>query len=163
MSAEAPTDFLHRVATALHRVENGFYVVIAVALAIAGAALFVDTIYQFVVSIGEAPRELKGALLGVLDGLLLVFIVAELLHTVRAVIGESTLRPEPFLVVGIVAVIRRLIVISAEAPEFLGDPRFMDLMVEMGVLIGAALGLGTTIFLLGRRRDPADEDAANDR
>lgn len=163
MSAEAPTDLLHRVATALHRVENGFYVVIAVALAIAGAALFVDTIYQFVVNIAQAPHELKAALLDVLDGLLLVFIVAELLHTVRAVIGESILRPEPFLVVGIVAVIRRLIVISAEAPEFLGDPRFMDLMIEMGVLVGAALGLGTTVFLLGRRRGQADEDAVSDR
>lgn len=159
MSADAPADFLHRVATALHRVENGFYVVIAVALAVAGAALFVDTIYQFVVDIGQASHDLKGALLDVLDGLLLVFIVAELLHTVRAVIGEATLRPEPFLVVGIVAVIRRLIVISAEAPEFLGDPRFIDLMVEMGVLVGAALGLGTTIFLLGRRCAPNDEQS----
>lgn len=149
--------FLHRVATVLYRVENGFYVVIAVALAIAGAALFGDTIYQFAAGLGEAPVELKGGLLDVLDGLLLVFIVAELLHTVRAVIDEARLRPEPFLVVGIVAVIRRLIVISAEAPEFLGDPRFIDLMIEMGVLIGAALGLGITIFLLRLRRADADE------
>lgn len=161
MSADTSPDFLHRVATTLHRVENGFYVVIAVALAIAGAALFVDTVYQFVVDIGQGSHDLKGALLDVLDGLLLVFIVAELLHTVRAVIGEATLRPEPFLVVGIVAVIRRLIVISAEAPEFLGDPRFIDLMVEMGVLVGAALGLGTTIFLLGRRRGSDGEPGAN--
>ncbi len=164
MSAEPPPGFLHRVATILHRVENGFYVVIAVALAIAGAALFGDTVYQFVTEVGAGPLSLKGHLLDVLDGLLLVFIVAELLHTVRAVIGEATLRPEPFLVVGIVAVIRRLIVISAEAPEFLGDPRFMDLMIEMGVLIGAALGLGTTIFLLGRRRGEADPgDLSPDR
>lgn len=152
MGTEAPQGSLHRVATALYRVENTFYVVIAVALAVAGAALFGDTIYQFVVDVRQGSMDLKGSLLDGLDGLLLVFIVAELLHTVRAVIDEATLRPEPFLVVGIVAVIRRLIVISAEAPEFLGDPRFMDLMIEMGVLIGAALGLGTTIFLLGRQR-----------
>lgn len=139
------------MATTLHRVEDGFYVVIAVALALAGAALFVDTLYQFAVEVRQGPLELKGALLAVLDGILLVFIVAELLHTVRAVIDEATLRPEPFLVVGIVAVIRRLIVISAEAPDFLGDPRFADLMVEMGLLVGAALGLGATIFLLGLR------------
>ena len=44
--------------------------------------------------------------------------------------------------------IRRLIVISAEAADFVGDPRFADLMIEMGVLVGGALGLVATIFLL---------------
>lgn len=161
MSAEGPRGFLDRVATSLHGIEDGFYVVIAVALALAGAALFVDTIYQFVVEVSRGPLELKGALLDVLDGMLLVFIVAELLHTVRAVIDEAALRPEPFLVVGIVAVIRRLIVISAEAPDFLGDPRFSDLMVEMGLLVGAALGLGATIFLLGLRGGGADARVAS--
>lgn len=162
MSSPTPERLLHRVATALYSVENAFYVVIAVALGIAGAALFGDTVYQFVVNVSDGSLDLKAALLDVLDGLLLVFIVAELLHTVRAVIDEATLRPEPFLVVGIVAVIRRLIVISAEAPEFLGEPEFTGLMIEMGVLVGAALGLGTTIFLLGRRRDLHDEPAESD-
>ncbi len=146
-----------RVAAALHHVENGFYVMVAVALAFAGAALFANAIYQFAVGVGQLP--LKAGILDVLDGLLLVFIVSELLHTVWTVIDEKTLRPEPFLVVGIVAVIRRLIVISAEAADFVGDPRFTDLMIEMGVLVGAALGLGVTIFLLrlGRSEPSATE------
>lgn len=159
MSAGRSPGFLQRVATGLGHIENGFYIAIAVALAVAGAALLGDTVFQFVQHVRQA--SLRGGLLDVLDGLLLVFIVAELLHTMRAVIDEATLRPEPFLIVGIVAVIRRLIVISAEAPEFLGDPRFNDLMVEMGVLIGAALGLGATVFLLGRR--PVEVDAAAGR
>ena len=137
---------LGRVAAALHHVENGFYVMVAVALAFAGAALFVNAIYQFGVGLGQ--QSLKADILDVLDGLLLVFIVSELLHTVRTVIDAKTLRPEPFLIVGIVAVIRRLIVISAEAADFVGDPRFTDLMIEMGVLVGAAVGLGLTVFLL---------------
>jgi uncharacterized membrane protein (DUF373 family) len=141
------------VAAGLHRVENVFYVMVAVALAFAGAALFANAIYVFAVGIGQDP--LKAGILEVLDGLLLVFIVSELLHTVRTVIDEKILRPEPFLNVGIVAVIRRLIVISAEAADFVGDPRFTDLMVEMGVLVGAALGLGLTIFLLRLGRNGA--------
>ncbi|CAN5226989.1 hypothetical protein BH20ACT8_BH20ACT8_09180 [soil metagenome] len=148
---------LIRVAAALHHVENAFYVMVAVALAFAGAALFADALYQFAVSVGEDP--LRAGILDVLDGLLLVFIVSELLHTVRTVIDEEVLRPDPFLIVGIVAVVRRLIVISAEAAEFVGDPRFTDLMIEMGVLVGAALGLGVTIFLLrlGRSEPLATE------
>ncbi|MBA2529011.1 MAG: phosphate-starvation-inducible PsiE family protein [Euzebyales bacterium] len=145
------------MAAALHHVENGFYVMVAVALAFAGAALFANALYGFAVGVGHDP--LKADILEVLDGLLLVFIVSELLHTVRTVIDEKTLRPEPFLIVGIVAVIRRLIVISAEAADFVGDPRFTDLMIEMGVLVGAALGLGVTIFLLrfGRSEPLAPE------
>lgn len=152
MTPPPPPGPLARVAAALQHVENGFYVLVAVALAFAGAALFVNAIYQFAVGIGEHP--LKTGILDVLDGLLLVFIVSELLHTVRTVIDDRTLRSEPFLIVGIVAVIRRLIVISAEAADFVGDPRFTDLMIEMGVLVGAALGLGVTIFLL--RHGPSE-------
>lgn len=161
MSTREPAGFLDRVATTLHGVENGFYAVIAVALALAGAALFIDTIYQFAAGLRQTPLDLRAGLLDVLDGILLVFIVAELLHTVRAVIDEATLRTEPFLVVGIMAVIRRLIVISAEAPDFLGDPRFTDLMVEMGLLIGAVLGLGATIFLLRLRTGESDARTAS--
>ena len=87
-------------------------------------------------------------ILGLLDGLILVFIVTELLHTLRAVISDGVLTTEPFLVVGIVAIIRRLIVISAEAAGIVGEAKFDDLMLEMGVLVGAVLALGLVIYLL---------------
>jgi uncharacterized membrane protein (DUF373 family) len=127
-------------------VEHGFYVAIAIALALAGAALFAYVIYDFVTTITDG--SFVQLILRLLDGLLLVFIVAELLHTVRAVIDESVLITEPFLIVGIIALIRRLIVISAEARDFIGEASFGDLMLEMGILIGGILGLGGAIFLL---------------
>jgi uncharacterized membrane protein (DUF373 family) len=83
-----------------------------------------------------------------LDGLLLVFIVTELIHTIRAIIDEKILVAEPFLVVGVVAAIRRLVVVSAEAKDLLGKPQFADAMTEIGVLAAVILGLGLTIFLL---------------
>jgi hypothetical protein len=64
------------------------------------------------------------------------------------VISDGVLTTEPFLVVGIVAVIRRLIVISAEASGVVGHDEFGDLMLEMGVLVGAVLVLGLVIYLL---------------
>jgi len=84
--------------------------------------------------------------------LLLVFIFAELLHTVRAVIAHDELRTEPFLVVAIVAAIRRFIVVSAQAPEVAEDELFNRLMLELGLLMGAVLVLGVTIWLLRRSR-----------
>jgi uncharacterized membrane protein (DUF373 family) len=135
-----------RTATTFRRVEHVFYVAVALALAAVGAALFVYSIYDFITHLSEAAFVSR--VLELLDSMLLVFIVAELLHTVRAVIDEGVLITEPFLIVGIVAVIRRLIIVSAEATNLLGTKEFGDLMLELGLLIGAAIGLGATIFLL---------------
>lgn len=130
----------------MRHVEHVFYVAIAVALAFAGAALFFSTLYSFFRDIDEAP--LITNLLRVLDSMLLVFIITELIHTVRAVIAENVLMTEPFLIVGIVAVIRRLVVISAETSNAVGRPEFSDLMLEMGILVAAAVALAFAIFLI---------------
>src|SRR5262245_31754820 len=47
-----------------------------------------------------------------LDRLLLVLMFVELLHTVRISISSHQLSMEPFLVVGIIASIRRILVIT---------------------------------------------------
>lgn len=135
-----------QTAGAFRHVEHIFYAAVAVALAFTGAILLVNAVYRLVVGLPDQP--VAGLALQFLDTLLLVFIVTELIHTVRAVIDENVLLTEPFLIVGIVAAIRRLIVISAEAPELVGTPGFRDLMVESGILLAAVLALGITIFLL---------------
>ncbi len=139
-----------RVARAFRGIEQTLYMVVALALGLSGAALFGYTIARFVADLGQVA--FIKSLLGLLDGLLLVFIITELLHTVRAVIAENVLMTEPFLIVGIVAAIRRFIVISAEAQETVGRQRFDNLMLEMGLLVAAVLSLGLTIFLLRHTR-----------
>ena len=139
-----------RVATALRHAEDAFYVVVAAALVVAGIALFVHSVYRFAVEAGDGPFVQH--VLELLDGMLLVFIVAELLHTVRALLNTNVLVTEPFLVIGIVAAIRRLLVISAEAPDYLGKEEFRDLMLEVGILVAAVPALGLTIALLRRTR-----------
>jgi uncharacterized membrane protein (DUF373 family) len=119
---------------------------VAVALTVGGVILLGVVIYDFVHELGDAP--FIGQVLELLSGLLLVFIFTELISTVRVVIARRTVQAEPFLIVGIVAAIRRLIVISAEAEEQLGTPRFRDLMLEIAVLAGTVLVLGATVLLL---------------
>lgn len=135
-----------RTADGFRYIEQVFYVLVATALAAAGAGLFVYVVYSFFTGLGDS--SFLTITLELLDGLLLVFITTELLHTVRAVIDESTLLTEPFLIVGMVAVIRRLILISAEAKELVGTPTFGDLMLEMGILTGVVVALGLTIFMM---------------
>src|SRR6185436_10143601 len=107
--------------------------------------LFFQVGWTFLTSLGGNPR---GAIIQLLEGLLLVFILAELIHTVRAVIEENVLRTEPFLIVGIVAAIRRVLVITADADRHLGKPEFRDIVMEMAVLAGAVVLLGITIYLV---------------
>ncbi len=127
-------------------VEDFFYVAVAVALSLVGVALFGYTIYDFFKNI--QTELFTDNILALLDGLLLVFILTELIHTIRAVIDEKVLVAEPFLVVGVVAAIRRLVVVSAEAKDLFGKPDFTDALLEMGVLAGVIVGLVLGIFML---------------
>ncbi|MGH2749457.1 MAG: phosphate-starvation-inducible PsiE family protein [Actinomycetota bacterium] len=127
-------------------IEDGFYVAVAVALSLAGFVLFGFVVYDFASKIGEG--DLTAKILNLLDGLLLVFIITELIHTVRAVIDQKVLVAEPFLIVGIVAAIRRLVVVSAEAKDLVGTDDFGDAILEIGVLTGSVVFLAVAIFLL---------------
>jgi uncharacterized membrane protein (DUF373 family) len=140
------------VAGVFRYAEYLFYIAVAGALAVVGAIIFGNAVYRFVGGFGE--ETLGSTVLELLDQLLLVFIVAELIHTVRAVIADRVLLSEPFLIVGIVASIRRLIVVTAEVPRFIGTEEFPSLMLEIAVLVGAVLALGFTVFLLRHTEHP---------
>ncbi|MFN2389813.1 MAG: phosphate-starvation-inducible PsiE family protein [Actinomycetota bacterium] len=126
--------------------EELLYVLIAGSLALAGFLYFGYVVYDFVAK--ASGDQVSTQILALLDGLLLVFIITEIIHTIRAVIVEKELVSEPFLVVGIVAAIRRLVVVSAEAKELFGTPDFGDAMLEIGMLTAAVFFLGATIFML---------------
>ena len=97
-------------------------------------------------------------LLEVLDILLLVFIVVELLFAVRTTVEKRELVAEPFLLVGIIASIKEIVVLSVEAASALGTgAEFDDRIVEIGLL-------GVTSFLLRRKeREPDEGDATPQR
>ena len=128
---------------------------VALALIAGGAILLGVVVYDFVRGLGHEP--VIGLVLELLSGLLLVFIFTELVSTIRVVIARRKVVVEPFLIVGMVAAIRRLIVISAEAENLLGTAKFRDLMLEIGLLAGTVLLLGATVFALRIRRGENDE------
>jgi hypothetical protein len=135
-----------RTSDAFGLVEDAFYVAISLALMGAGVILFGTILYSFSTKLGDGP--VSQGILELLDGLLLVFIITELVHTIRAVIDEKVLLAEPFLIVGIVAAIRRLVVISAEAKTLLGTPEFVHALFEIGTLAVAVVVFALAIFLL---------------
>ena len=95
--------------------------------------------------------------LRVLNELLIVLMLAEILHTVRISIRSHVLVTEPFLVVGLIASIRRILVISLEmatlGKELVWTQVFRSSMIELGLLGLLVLVLVFSITLL--RRYPA--------
>jgi uncharacterized membrane protein (DUF373 family) len=103
--------------------------------------------------------------LEVLDVLLLVFIVVELLFAVRTTVEKRELVAEPFLLVGIIASIKEIVVLSVEAASALGKgAEFDDRVVEIGLLGVLVVLLGVTSFLLRRKeREPDEGDPSPER
>jgi len=101
----------------------------------------------------------------VLDQLLVVLMLVEILHTVRISIHSHFLVTEPFLVVGLIASIRRVLVITLEAATLTkggtwsteGASIFRASMIELGLLGLLILILVFSITLL-RRFAPAPKD-----
>jgi len=96
----------------------------------------------------------------VLDLLLLVFIVVELLYAVRTTLAERELLAEPFLLVGIIASIKEIVVLSVKAADEIGTgTAFSDAMWEVAILGVLVLLLGATALLLRRKeREPGEGD-----
>jgi len=105
-----------------------------------------------------AGQDASQAALEILDTLLLVFIVVELLFAVRITIAKRELIAEPFLLVGIIASIKEIVVLSVKAADEIGKgSSFADAMWEVGVLGVLILLLGTTAWLLRRKEREPDE------
>lgn len=152
-----------RVATgsdrALGLAENIVYAATGLVL-VAGAVVVLAAVsYRLAVDVSQGASS---AVTGALDGLLLVFILLELLAGVRATIVEHRLVAEPFLVAGIIASIKEIIVVSLSAKKTrLADPAaFDDAMIEIAVLGGIVLLLSLAAFLVRRKeREPEEEDS----
>ena len=96
-------------------------------------------------------------ILELLDVLLLVFIVVELLFAVRSTVAKRELVAEPFLLVGIIASIKEIVVLSVEAAGAVGERGFQDRVTEIAVLGVLVVLLGATSWLLRRKEREPDE------
>ena len=100
---------------------------------------FVAALYIMVDAIISAKWNSVQSLIGTtLDRFLLILMLAELLHTLLLFLRTHQFRHQPFLVVGIIAAIRRILVITAEevanrAPSHISG-YLEDLAVTTGVV-----------------------------
>jgi hypothetical protein len=155
-----------KASESLHVVEAFLYIAVGALLAVGavGGVIQAGTL-MWQSAMGKAIGDYGVGVL-VLDQLLLVLMLVELLHTVRISVRSEQLITEPFLIVGLIASIRRVLVITMQAakmtqqsqPQPGNEPSaaFLNAMAEL-----ALLGLLTLIFVFAiyllRRSSPREE------
>jgi hypothetical protein len=155
---ESRTLFVRKADKLFHRAEQVIYVGLGVVLALAA-----------VITLAGAARLLWTGLLDwtgtaavfeVIDRLLFVLMLVEILYTVRASMQTGALTAEPFLIVGLIASIRRILVISLETSSLTQTDKwspesaelFRAAMIELGVLAGLVMVMVGAIFFIRRDR-----------
>ncbi|MGH3146623.1 MAG: hypothetical protein ACRDTR_12575, partial [Rubrobacter sp.] len=59
-------------------------------------------------------------------------------------------RAGPFLLIGLIAVIRRILAVTASIEQSLGTPQFRDLLYELGVLTVLVVALAVALYFVWR-------------
>jgi hypothetical protein len=144
-------------------VEAGIYTAVAGVLAITAIVTLAGS--GRVLWEGLRTWNSSDTILRIIDRLLLVLMLVEILHTVRISIRSHVLVTEPFLIVGLIATIRRILVITLEAanlsrPETWshgGEAIFRASIMELGLLGFLVLVLVLAIYLL-RHSAPAPQE-----
>ena len=139
------------VARGFTHVEDVLYVGLGVLLAGAALVLLADGAMMFWRALigGELPARV----IELLDRILLILMIAEILYTVQVSLREHSLVPEPFLVVALIAGVRRVLIITAEFAELVekGPEAFRTAMIELGLLTAMIVALVGSLVLLRRR------------
>ena len=154
-----PPDRYKRAFTGiLDAFERIAYVAIALALSIPivmlvfSAALRMLEVYE----VGVLETALT-----VLDRVLLAFIFVELIDTVRVTVRERGIFiAEPFLLVGLIAVVRRILLLTAEIEQASAE-EFQNMLIELGVMTGLVIVLTGALYFTRRMRLSEKERESN--
>ena len=94
-----------------------------------------------------------------LDRILLIIIFVEVLYTVQVSFRQHILRPEPFLVVGLIAVTRRILVLTAEMSKLAKETQegFYNAMIELGLLTILIIALVVCLRMLRQQEQGSME------
>ena len=156
----APAHQSHsRPALFLKRTESTVLFCIAVVLSVLAVLLLFSSIYSLFVAV--TTGQIRDQAIEILDSILLVMMTMEIVYTVTISIESHKLDAEPFLVVGAIAAIRRMLVITAESTKMENNiPAFQNMLLELGLLAGTIILIACAVYILRRSQVflPPDEE-----
>ena len=124
--------------------ENIIYVIIAILLFITSFFLVYDIISSFFAH--DYSDGFIRWIVEIIGKILLMLMVIEIFYTVHVSFKEHILRPEPFLIVGLIAAIRRILVISVDSAYM--PEKFTNHMIEISILGGLIFLFILSLILL---------------
>jgi uncharacterized membrane protein (DUF373 family) len=152
------TKFILGASNLFHRIEQIIYVALGAVLSVTALLALVGATRL----LWDGMQDWTGtaAVFEIIDRLLFVLMLIEILYTVRASMATGALSSEPFLVVGLIACIRRILVISLETSNVTQPDKwtkaspelFQAAMTELGVLAGLVIVMVGAIYFIRRYR-----------
>jgi uncharacterized membrane protein (DUF373 family) len=136
------------IARAFTFVEDIVYVGLAILL----SAIVLDLLASGFVDLWHTLRTGASTknVVSLLDRSLMMLLIIELLYTVQISFREHALLPEPFLLVGLISAIRRVLVVTAEFGELRdkSPSAAQNVVIELAVMTLLIVALvGSLIFL----------------
>lgn len=130
---------------------------VAVSLLVVAAVVLVRTLVTFLDQPGNYPTSLISAL----DGILVVIIIVDILHTVVTHLRDTRVPVKPFLVIGVLAGIRDVLSASArlELTGHQSTVNFNQSVIELGVGVGVVLVLLAGLVMLRFASGPSDTES----
>ena len=141
------------VAQAFSVIEDIAYAGLGIILAITAFGLLASVFKNFVAAL--LTHSLGTQVVNLLDQILLVLLIIELLYTVQVSFREHGLVAEPFLVVALIAVVRRILVLIAQVPNLpqAGEVPFRHALIELGLLAVMVVILVWSLIIFQKHGD----------
>jgi len=136
-----------RAAAFLKQTESVVLFGIAVVLAILAILLLFYTVYALYLAV--TTGRIRDQAIEILDSILLVMMTMEIVYTVTLSIESHKLVAEPFLIVGAIAAIRRMLVITAQSTALESNiPAFQNTLLELGLLAVTIILIAWAVYIL---------------
>ena len=134
------------------------YITACLSFLLLGMSIFIYSWVEFVLAAGETFLP---ASITLINDLLLVIILLELFRTVLGFLQSDRIRLEPFLHVGIIAAVRRILTAGAELSHLddITDEVFQRYLMDMGLHVLVILALIVALYLI--RRGQLEETGGN--
>jgi phosphate starvation-inducible membrane PsiE len=144
----------------LKKTESVVLFIIAIVLAVLAILLLFSSVQALYVAV--VGGQIRDQAIEILDSVLLVMMTMEIVYTVTLSLESHKLVAEPFLVVGAIAAIRRMLVVTAESTKLENQPvLFQNSLYELGLLAVTVILISGSVYILRRSQKflpPSGED-----
>ena len=138
-----------RAALLFSTLESVLLALIGVALVAVAVLLLYSSMHDLNEAVHRGPSEIESKAIIILNTVLLVMMTIEIVYTVAISLKSHTLDAEPFLIIGVIAGIRRMLVITATSAQLEAQSgKFHNMLVELGLLAATVVALAVAISIL---------------